>query len=167
MLIAEDDARVLRTAADRVHPEHFRVVTARDGDEAIRRAIAERPDLVVLDVQMPRKNGFEVCDWLRHDPEDPQVPIVFVSASADTEVRIEGLARGADDFLSKPFSPRELVARGRRLLARSARGAHAPPPHRHARARTGPGAGGDPSRAPRPHAGAPAARDLGRQRAAS
>ncbi len=120
VLIAEDDARVLELLQLAFTSEHFRVITALDGDEAIRRALAERPDLVVLDVQMPRKNGFEVCDWLRHDPEDPQVPIVFVSGSGDTDVRIEGFARGADDFLSKPFSPRELVARCRRLLARSA-----------------------------------------------
>ncbi len=119
VLIAEDDARVLELMTLAFANERFRVVTAVDGDEAIRRALAERPDLVVLDVQMPRKNGFEVCEWLRHDAEDPSVPIVFVSASGETEVRIEGLSRGADDFLSKPFSPRELVARCRRLLARS------------------------------------------------
>jgi two-component system phosphate regulon response regulator PhoB len=120
VLVAEDDDRVRELLHITFHSERFRVVTAADGDEAIRVALAERPDLVVLDVQLPRRNGFEVCDWLRHDPEDPQVPIVLVSASGDTDVRVEGLGRGADDFLSKPFSPKELVARARRLLARSA-----------------------------------------------
>lgn len=100
--------------------EHFRVTTAVDGDEAIRRALADRPDLVVLDVRLPKRNGFEVCDYLRHDPEDPHVPILFVATAVDAEVRIEGLSRGGDDFLGKPFTPRELVARARRLLARSA-----------------------------------------------
>jgi DNA-binding response OmpR family regulator len=120
VLLADDDARVLELLQLAFTQERFRVVAAVDGDEAIRRALAERPDLVVLDVRMPRRNGFEVCDYLRHDPEDPGVPIVLLSASGDTEVRIEGLSRGADDFLSKPFSPKELVARARRLLARSA-----------------------------------------------
>ncbi len=119
VLIADDDARVLELLQLAFTQEHFRVITALDGDEAIRRALAERPDLVVLDVRLPRKNGFEVCDWLRHDPEDPQVPILFVSAAGDTDVRIEGISRGADDFMSKPFSPRELIARARRLLARA------------------------------------------------
>jgi len=119
VLVADDDPRILELLQLAFTNEHFRVITAADGDEAIRRALAERPDLVVLDVRMPRKNGFEVCDWLRHDPEDPQVPILFVSAAGDTDVRIEGLARGGDDFLAKPFSPRELVARSRRLLARA------------------------------------------------
>jgi DNA-binding response OmpR family regulator len=99
--------------------QQWRVVTAADGDEAIRRAVAERPDVAVLDVHMPRKTGLEVCDYLRHDPEDPNVPIVLVSGTSDTDARIEGLARGADDFLAKPFSPKELIARVQRLLARA------------------------------------------------
>ena len=119
VLVADDDARVLELLQIALMHQQWRVVTAADGDEAIRRAIAERPDVAVLDVHMPRKSGLEVCDYLRHDPEDPNVPIVLVSATADTESRIEGLARGADDFLSKPFSPKELIARVKRLLARS------------------------------------------------
>jgi DNA-binding response OmpR family regulator len=120
VLIADEDPQTLELLSVVFNAEHFRVITAIDGDEAIRRALAERPDLVVLEVRLPKRNGFEVCDYLRHDPEDPQVPLLFVASTADAEVRIEGLARGADDFLSKPFAPRELVARSRRLLARAA-----------------------------------------------
>lgn len=119
VLIADEDAKVLELLQITLTSQHLRVITALDGDEAIRRSLAERPDLVVLEVRLPRKNGFEVCDWLRHDPEDPQVPVVLMSASGDTETRLEALARGADDFLGKPFSPKELVARVKRLLARS------------------------------------------------
>jgi DNA-binding response OmpR family regulator len=120
VLIADEDAHTLELLRVVFTSEHFRVITALDGDEAIRRALAERPDLVVLEVRLPKRNGFEVCDYLRHDPEDPQVPLMFVATAADAEVRSEGLARGADDFVSKPFAPRELVARARRLLVRSA-----------------------------------------------
>lgn len=119
VLVADDDARVLELLQIALTNQNWRVVTAADGDEAIRRALAERPDVAVLDVRMPRKNGLEVCDYLRHDPEDPHVPIVLVSGSGDTDARIEGLSRGADDFLAKPFSPKELIARVQRLLARA------------------------------------------------
>ncbi len=119
VLVADDDARVLELLQIALANQHWRVVTAADGDEAIRRALAERPDVAVLDVRMPRKSGLEVCDYLRHDPEDPHVPIVLVSGTGDTDARIEGLMRGADDFLSKPFSPKELIARVQRLLARA------------------------------------------------
>lgn len=119
VLIADDDARVVELLTIALTSHHLRVITAVDGDEAIRRALAERPDLVLLEVRLPRKSGLEVCDYLRHDPEDPQVPVVLMSTSTDTESRLEGLARGADDFLEKPFSPKELVARVKRLIARA------------------------------------------------
>jgi DNA-binding response OmpR family regulator len=119
VLVADDDARVLELLQIALTNQQWRVVTASDGDEAIRRALAERPDVAVLDVRMPRKSGLEVCEYLRHDPEDPHVPIVLVSGTGDTDARLEGLSRGADDFLSKPFSPKELIARVQRLLARA------------------------------------------------
>lgn len=119
VLLADDDPRVLELLQVALTQQHWRVVTAADGEEAIRRALAERPDVAVLDVKMPRKSGLEVCDYLRHDPEDPHVPIVLVSGTGDTESRLEGLSRGADDFLAKPFSPQELVARVQRLLSRA------------------------------------------------
>ncbi|MEO5987608.1 MAG: response regulator [Candidatus Eisenbacteria bacterium] len=119
VLVADEDTRVVELLQLALTQQHLRVITAHDGDEAIRRALAEHPDLVVLDARLPRKNGLEVCDFLRHDPEDPQVPIVLLSTSCDTESRLDGLARGADDFLAKPFSPKELIARIQRLLTRS------------------------------------------------
>ncbi|HEY3217401.1 MAG TPA: response regulator, partial [Candidatus Eisenbacteria bacterium] len=97
----------------------FRVLSAGDGDEALRVALGERPDLVVLDVRLPKKSGLEVCERLRQDPEDPHVPIIMVSAAAETDSRLQGLARGADDYVAKPFSPKELIARIKRLLSRS------------------------------------------------
>jgi len=120
ILVVDDDRRVLELLEVALCATGYRVITAQDGDEAIRRAIAERPDLIVLDVRLPKKSGLEVCDHLRHDPDDPFVPIVLVSAAVEPEMRLQAFRRGADDYLSKPFSPKELIARVRRLLTRSA-----------------------------------------------
>ncbi len=119
ILVVDDDRRVLELLDLALSAHGFQVLTALDGEEALRQALDERPDLVVLDVRLPRKGGLDVCEALRRDPEDGTVPIILVSASAETEMRIQGFARGADDYLGKPFSPKELIARVKRLLARS------------------------------------------------
>ena len=118
--MVDDDRRVVELLAIALGAYGFRVLQASDGEEALRVALRERPDLVVLDVRLPRKSGLEVCERLRQDPDDPHVPIIMVSAAAETESRLQGLARGADDYVAKPFSPKELIARIRNLLARSA-----------------------------------------------
>jgi DNA-binding response OmpR family regulator len=119
ILVVDDDRRVVELLQVALSANGFQVVCASNGEDALKVAVREQPDLVVLDVRLPRKSGFEVCEVLRHDPEDSGVPIILVSAMGETEMRVEGLARGADDFLAKPFSPKELVARIRRLLQRS------------------------------------------------
>ena len=119
ILVVDDDRRVVELLSIALTAYGFRVLSAADGDEALRVALGERPDLVVLDVRLPKKSGLEVCELLRQDPDDPHVPIILVSAAAETEARLQGLARGADDYVAKPFSPKELIARIRRLLARS------------------------------------------------
>jgi len=118
--VVDDDRRVVELLAIALGAYGFRVLQASDGEEALRVALRERPDLVVLDVRLPRKSGLEVCERLRQDPDDPHVPIIMVSAAVETESRLQGLARGADDYVAKPFSPKELIARIRNLLARSA-----------------------------------------------
>jgi DNA-binding response OmpR family regulator len=125
ILVVDDDRRVLELLEVALAANGYRVLTAADGDEAIKRALGERPDLVVLDVRLPKKSGLEVCDVLRHDADDPFMPIIMVSAAAEADTRIQAFRRGADDYLAKPFSPRELVERVRRLLTRSAEGAAA------------------------------------------
>jgi DNA-binding response OmpR family regulator len=119
ILVVDDDRRVLELLEIALSAHGFRVITAADGDEGIQRAVAERPDLIVLDVRLPRRSGFEVCEWLRRDPDEPHVPIILVSAAGEAEARLQAFRRGADDYLSKPFSPKELVARARRLLERA------------------------------------------------
>ena len=120
VLIVDDDPRILELLEIAFAAHGFRVLTAADGDQAVKRTLAEHPDLVVLDVRLPKKSGLEVCEWLRRDPEDPGVPVLMVSAVVDTETRLQAFTRGADDYLTKPFSPKELIARVKRLLARSA-----------------------------------------------
>lgn len=119
VLVADEDARVVELIRLALMQAHFRVLTATDGDDAVRQAIAQRPDALVLETRLPRRNGLEVCEFLRHDPDDPHVPIVLMASLADTDVRLDGLARGADDVIGKPFSPKELVARLQRLLVRA------------------------------------------------
>jgi DNA-binding response OmpR family regulator len=119
ILVVDDDPRVLDLLNIALAAHGYRVITAGDGEEAVRVALGKRPDLVVLDVRLPKKSGLEVCEILRQDPDDPHLPIIMVSAASETEARLQGFARGTDDYLVKPFSPKELVARIKRLLARA------------------------------------------------
>ncbi|MFI5372176.1 MAG: response regulator [Candidatus Eisenbacteria bacterium] len=119
ILVVDDDARVIELLEIAFGAHGWRVVRATDGEQALRLVTSERPDLVVLDVRLPRRSGFDVCEALRRDPTTSDLPVIMVSAVAETDARVQGLARGADDYLAKPFSPKELVARIRRMLARS------------------------------------------------
>lgn len=120
ILVVDDDRRVLELLDLALSTHGFRVITAADGEEALKQALGQRPDLVVLDVRLPRKSGLEVCEALRRDPDENTVPIILVSAAVETETRLQAFARGADDYMAKPFSPKELIARVKRLLVRTA-----------------------------------------------
>jgi CheY-like chemotaxis protein len=119
VLVVDDDRRVRELLEITLTTQGFAVLTAADGEEALMRARRERPDLILLDVRLPKRSGLEVCDVLRNDPTDPAVPIILITGAAEVEHRLQGFGRGADDVLGKPFSPKELVARMRRLLARA------------------------------------------------
>lgn len=120
-LVVEDDPHVLSLISDALAAEGFTVVTAADGMAALRRAREHDPDLVILDIGLPGLDGLDVCRTLR---KQSSAPVVFVSARGDEVDRIVGLEVGADDYMTKPFSPRELVARVRAILRR----AKSPPP---------------------------------------
>ena len=119
VLVVDDDRRVRELLEITLTTHGFAVITAADGEEALLRARRERPDLILLDVRLPKRSGLEVCDVLRNDPTDPAVPIILITAAAEIEHRLQGFLRGADDVMGKPFSPKELIARMRRLLARA------------------------------------------------
>lgn len=123
VLIVEDDEAIRVAVSDRLRGGGYEVATATDG-EAARCALADAtPDLVVLDRMLPRLDGLDVLRWLRR--HWPELPVLILSARGAEDDKVEGLRRGADDYLSKPFSARELVARIEALLRR-ARGPEGP-----------------------------------------
>ncbi len=122
LLLVEDEPSLVLTLTDRLASEGYRVETAGDGDSALARATAEPFDLVLLDVQLPGRNGFDVCRDLRQ--RGVQVPVLMLTARSQVVDRVVGLKLGADDYLTKPFEMIELLARVEALLRR-ARGAPA------------------------------------------
>ena len=119
ILIVDDDSELVALLAEYLEREGFAVLSAGDGELGARRALEESPDLVVLDVMLPGVNGFEA---LRRIRERAGVPVVMLSARGEEVDRVVGLELGADDYLPKPFSPRELAARIRAVLRRARAG---------------------------------------------
>ena len=117
ILIIEDDPAILRGLADNLGCESYDVVTAADGEQGYSLARGRKPDLIVLDLMLPRMSGYEVCRKLR--AEGMMTPIVMLTARGDEADRIVGLDLGADDYIAKPFSIRELLARVRAVLRRT------------------------------------------------
>ena len=120
VLVVDDEPRIAAIAADYLRHAGYSVLTAGDGAEALALARAKRPDLVVLDLGLPRLGGLEVARTLR---AETAVPIVMLTARVEESDRLLGLELGADDYITKPFSPRELVARVKAVLRRSEKGA--------------------------------------------
>jgi len=118
ILIIEDEAALQKALADNFRFESYEVLTAPDGETGYRLAKEKNPDVILLDVMLPRINGFEVSRRLR--AEGIQTPILMLTARAEEDDRVTGLDFGADDYVSKPFSVRELSARVRALLRRAA-----------------------------------------------
>jgi two-component system, OmpR family, alkaline phosphatase synthesis response regulator PhoP len=116
ILLVEDEPSLVLTLSDRLMSEGYRVETAGDGEEALTRAEAGGFDLIVLDVLLPRKNGFDVCRDLRQRGQD--TPILMLTARSQVVDRVVGLKLGADDYLTKPFEMIELLARVEALLRR-------------------------------------------------
>lgn len=115
ILIVEDDPNLLTTLKYNLLKEGYSVVTADDGAKALEIARSEKPDLIVLDIMLPKLSGFEVCRILR---KDMSVPILMLTAKTEEVDKIVGLEIGADDYMTKPFSMRELLARLRAMLRR-------------------------------------------------
>ena len=116
VLVVDDESRMVEFIAMNLELEGFRVVRAANGSEALEKASKEHPDLVLLDIMMPEMDGFETLQGLR---ETSSVPVIFLTAKSEEVDRIKGLDLGADDYITKPFSPRELVSRIRAVLRRT------------------------------------------------
>src|SRR5512138_3095467 len=116
ILVVDDEPKVARLARDYLEKHGFRVLTASDGQSALATARREKPDLVILDLMLPQIDGREVCRILRRESD---VPIIMLTALSEEIDQVTGLEIGADDYITKPFSPRALVARVRALLRRT------------------------------------------------
>jgi two-component system OmpR family response regulator len=116
ILVVEDDPNLLETLKYNLRKEGYEVANASDGEQAIEVARKEKPDLIVLDIMLPKISGFEVCRILR---KEMTVPILMLTAKVDETDKIVGLEIGADDYMTKPFSMREFVARVRAVLRRT------------------------------------------------
>ena len=119
VLLAADDAQLVETLDKALRGHHFRVTLALDGEDLLRRARSETPELVVAGLRLARRSGLELCDTLRREPDLGDVPILLLATGNDPETRVEALAHGADDLMTKPLSARELVARAQRLVLRA------------------------------------------------
>ncbi|NLF51089.1 MAG: response regulator transcription factor [Leptolinea sp.] len=123
ILVVDDEPKIVKLTRDYLEKDGFRVISAGDGVDALAKARREKPDLVVLDLMMPAMDGWEVCRTLRRESG---IPIIMLTARSEESDQVVGLELGADDYITKPFSPRTLVARVRAVLRR-ARGLVAPP----------------------------------------
>ncbi len=119
VLVVEDEPDIRNLVVHHLTRDGFRCRTAATGAEALASIRTAAPDLVVLDLMLPEMNGLEVCRRLRTDPSTAGVPIIMLTAKSDEVDRIVGLEMGADDYVAKPFSPKELVARVRAVLRRA------------------------------------------------
>jgi DNA-binding response OmpR family regulator len=118
ILVVDDEPDALEVIGFKLKEAGFTPVFATDGGKAIAAVRQERPELIVLDVMLPEIDGMEVCKLLRRDPTTAAIPIIMLTAKAGEMDRVLGLELGADDYVTKPFSPRELMLRIKKLLAR-------------------------------------------------
>ena len=118
ILIADDEQDILDIIQFNLQSEGYEVITARNGDEAIEKAKIFTPELIILDIMMPGKNGIEVCQILRLIPEFKNTLIIFLTALSDETTEVKGLETGADDFITKPVSPKVLISKVNALFRR-------------------------------------------------
>ena len=118
ILIADDEPDILEILKYNLTGEGYQVITAKDGDEAIDRAKFFHPDMIVLDIMMPKKNGVEVCEILRKQPAFRETLILFLTALSDDSTQVKGFETGADDYISKPVSPKVFISKVNSLFRR-------------------------------------------------
>ena len=118
VLVVEDEAALVTLLRYNLEREGFRVIDAANGEEALLIVKEQRPDLILLDWMLPALSGIEVCRQIRRSPEHRRTPIIMLTARGEESDKLRGLEVGADDYVTKPFSPRELLARVRAVLRR-------------------------------------------------
>jgi len=119
ILIVDDEKDIVKMLDYNLKKEGFRTVAASDGEEALDKAAREHPDLILLDLMLPEVDGLEVCKALKKEPKTAAIPVIMLTAKTQETDKIVGLELGADDYVTKPFSPRELLARIKAILRRT------------------------------------------------
>jgi len=119
ILIVEDEKDIVKMLEYNLKKEGFRVIDARDGEDALDLATRENPNLILLDLMLPGIDGLEVCKTLKKESKTSSIPIIMLTAKAQESDKVVGLELGADDYITKPFSPRELIARIKAVLRRA------------------------------------------------
>jgi len=119
VLVVDDEADIVELVSYNLKKEGYQVLSAYDGEEALSLARQENPDLVILDLMLPKIDGFRVCRVLKKEEPTAKTPIIMLTAKTREEDRVAGLDLGADDYVTKPFSPRELLARVKAVLRRA------------------------------------------------
>ncbi len=119
IIVVEDEPDILETICYNLEREGFEVLSSLRGDTGLQLIFSEKPDVVLLDLMMPGMDGLEVCSAMRKNPETQHIPVLMVSAKSEESDIVLGLGLGADDYIPKPFSPKELVARVKAILRRS------------------------------------------------
>ena len=118
ILVVDDEQDLLDLIEYNLKKEGYKVLKAENGLEALEVAKEHNPDLVLLDIMMPKMDGLEVCDKMRSDPDLQHIPIIFLTARSDEKTEVEGLDTGADDYVTKPISTTKLISRIRAVLRR-------------------------------------------------
>ncbi|MXV78610.1 response regulator [Candidatus Poribacteria bacterium] len=118
ILVVEDERDIVELLKYNLQQEDFEVDTVRNGADALQRAVDNPPDLILLDLMLPEVDGLIVCRLLKNDPRTKKIPIIMLTAKTDESDRVTGLELGADDYITKPFSPREVVLRVNAVLRR-------------------------------------------------
>lgn len=118
ILIVDDEKDIVKMLDYNLKKDGFRAVSCQDGEEALDLAVREHPDLIILDLMLPGVDGLEVCKTLKKENKTAAIPVIMLTAKAQEADKILGLELGADDYITKPFSPRELVARVKAVLRR-------------------------------------------------
>jgi two-component system alkaline phosphatase synthesis response regulator PhoP len=119
ILVVDDEIYIVHILDFSLGMEGYDVVTALDGEQALDKLKSEKPDLIVLDIMMPKLDGYEVCKAIKSDPATKQIPVILLSAKGRNVDQKMGFDVGADDYITKPFSPRKLVERINQLLGQS------------------------------------------------
>ncbi|HLQ66851.1 MAG TPA: response regulator [Candidatus Limnocylindrales bacterium] len=119
ILVVDDEIYIVHILDFSLGMEGYDVVTALDGEQALEKVKTEKPDLIVLDIMMPKLDGYEVCKTIKSDPGTKQIPVILLSAKGRNVDQKMGFDVGADDYITKPFSPRKLVERINQLLGQA------------------------------------------------